>query len=268
MMLFLLACSAEPEVPVPQEAALGVTEDLPAPPAPPEFNYRGVDVPLVPDLSDFHDTMHQHGLGPSAARHAAEVEYKPDVMVAKIAAARTGAELGALFVEARDQDLPILVARGERIRAGLASINDQGPALQKTDELLTLLKSDPPRTELLEQLDEKAPVAIDVLAEHVGEEHVPLVLAGAWLQAYDLVALAMEETGQRDAGPLLLRQPEVGAWFTSYTDTVGGDFIPSGMLGPLKNSLQRLESATDHTPMTELDVSEIRDATESLLGMM
>lgn len=267
-MLLLLACSAEPELPPPDDETTGALGVQPAQEQAPDFNYRGADVPLVPDLSDFHDTMHQHGLGPSAAKHAAEVQYKPDVMVAKIAAARTGAELGALFVEARDQDLSILVARSERIRAGLESINDEGPALEKADELLTLLKSDPPRDQLLDQLDEKTPVAIDVLAEHVGEEHVPLILAGAWLQAYDLVALAMEDTGARDAGPLLLRQPLVGDWFTSYTETVGEDFIPSGMLTPLKDSLKKLEAATDHTPMTEQDVSEIRDATESLLGMM
>lgn len=268
MTAFLLwfACSGEPSTPLPE--ATDVEAVVAEEPAPPSFNYRGEDVPLVPNMAQFHATLKEHKLSAAAARHAKEQEYKPDVMVAKIAAARTGAELGALFVEAGDGELPVMVARAERIRAGLESINDDGPALVKADALLELLRSDPPRDELLAAMDDRMGAALDELGEHAGDELIPLVMAGAWLQAYDLVALAMEETGEMAAGPTLLRQPLVGAWFTSYTGTVGQDFIPGGMLGPLTDSLKKLETATDHQPMTLQDAADIRDATESLLGMM
>lgn len=264
-LILLLACSGEP---APAEVVVEASPELPAEPPEPAFDYRGTGIPLVPDMTDFHAVLRDQKVSAAAARHAAEVEYKPDVMVEKIAATRTGAELGALFVEAGSGELPVMLARAQRIRAGLEAINDEGPALQDADSLIAWLKTDPPREELLAGMDTRTAVAIETLAEHAGDELVPLVLAGAWLQAYDLLALAMEETGNRAIGPQLLAQPAVGLYFKSYTASVGQDFIPSGMLGPMTHSLDRLEQATNHDPMSPEDVAAVRDATESLLGMM
>ncbi len=262
-LALLLACFAEPE-----EQGVDAELAIAQPAPPPDFDYRGDGVPLVPDFTDFHAQLAAKGLADPAARHAAEVQYKPDVMVAKIAATRTGAELGALFVEAGAGELPVMVARAQRIRDGLNAINEGGPAVQGADELIAWLLTDPPREQMLRELDERSDVAIDQLGEHAGDEFVPLVMAGAWLQAYDLVALAMEETANPSAGELLLAQPMVGAYFRSYTTSVGKDFLPVGMNGPLMDSLDKLERATDHQPMTPEDVASIREATESLLGMM
>jgi len=262
-LALLLACSSEPEE-LGAQAELTIDQSVPVA----SFDYRGEGVPLVPDFTEFHAQLAAKGLSGPAARHAAEVEYKPDVMVPKIAATRTGAELGALFVEAGAGELPVMAARAQRIRDGLNAINEGGPAVQGADELLAWLLTDPPRELMLRELDDRSDAAIDHLGEHAGDEFVPLVMAGAWLQAYDLIALAMEETDDWSAGSALLTQPMVGEYFRSYTATVGKDFLPAGMTGPLTDSLDMLERATDHEPMTPEDVASIRQATESLLGML
>ena len=86
MIFLLLACSVEepePPEPAPVEGS--------APGREMAFEYRPEGVELVPSLVELHAAMTAAGLQEAAVVRARAVEHKPDVVVANIAAARTGA---------------------------------------------------------------------------------------------------------------------------------------------------------------------------------
>lgn len=265
MILIWLACSGEPEAPV-HHAEDPVPE--PAPARTQAFEYQPVGVELVPSLVELHATLAEHGLERAAAEKAAQVSYKPDVVVTNIAAARTGAELGALAIEAGVTDPAIVAERVARIRAGLDSIHPEGPASLVVIGIEEELLANPDPATLLASLDARRGTAVDTLVDHGGQEIVPLVAAGAWLQAYALIAAAMQETGVTAPAHALFHRPAIGEYFAAYTATVGAEVIPSGLLGPLEVNLQTMKVLTESDPMTAEQVRKLEEACDELLGML
>ena len=265
MIWLWLACSGEPEAPV-HHAQDPVPE--PAPARTQAFEYRPEGVELVPSLVELHATLAEHGLEKAAANKAAQVRYKPDVVVTNIAAARTGAELGALAIEAGVADPAIVAERVARIRAGLDSIHPEGPASVAVMGIEEELLANPDGPTLLASLDARRATAADVLVDHGGEEVLPLVAAGAWLQAYALVAAAMQETGHTAPAHALFHRPDIGEYFATYTATVGAEVIPSGLLGPLEVNLQTMKVLTEADPMSTEDITKLQEACDELLGML
>ena len=270
MIFTLLACtgSSTPE-PTQLPAPTQLPEHAPAPMPEAAFEYRPLGVPLVPSARELHDMLaEQPGLAEAVAARATEAVYKPDVVVVKIAATRTGAELGAFFVEAGVADPKDLALRLTRITSGFEAIATEGPAVQASQDLGAFLLTDPDRDTLLAELDRYRPLALDLLADQGGEEIIPLVMAGAWLQAYALIAGGLLDVDAPERGHHLFYQPAVGSYFTTYTATVGGEVVPSGVLDPLDQALAELELRTQRDPMTTEDVAEVLRASESLLGML
>ncbi|MCP4917230.1 MAG: hypothetical protein GY913_09925 [Proteobacteria bacterium] len=265
MILALLACSGEPEpsvVPADQPIA------EPAPARTQAFDYQPEGVELVPSLVELHAALAERGLQDAAARRAATIKYKPDVVVANIAAARTGAELGAFAVEASVADPAIVAERVARIRAGLDSIAPEGPASLVVMEIEEELAANPDPATLLASLDARRPTATDTLVAHGGQEILPLVAAGAWLQAYALLAGAMLDAGTFEGAHSLFYRPQIGEYFAEYTATVGAEVIPGGLLGPLEVNLQTMKALTHSDPMSEDEVRKLEEACSELLGML
>jgi hypothetical protein len=265
VILTLLACTGSQPEPAPTQ----LPPEAPAPALEAAFEYRPPGVPLVPSARELHEMLaEQPGLSEAVAARAAEAVYKPDVVVVKIAATRTGAELGALFCEAGVADPKDLALRMTRITSGFEAIATAGPAVQASQDFSAFLLTDPDRDSLLAEMDRYRPLALDLLADHGGEEIIPLVLAGAWLQAYTLTAGGLLDVEAPERGHHLFYQPAVGAYFTTYTATVGGEVVPSGVLEPLDLALAELELRTQNDPMSTEDVAEVLRASESLLGML
>lgn len=262
--LALLACSTEPE-PTPP---VGAPVAEPAPARAQAFDYQPDGLQLVPSLVELHEVLAEHGLEEAAARKAAEVEYKSDVVVTNIAAARLGAQLGALAVEAGVTDPALVAERVRRIRAGLDSIAPEGDASRVILAIEEELAANPDRATLLASLDARRPTAVGTLTAHGGEEILPLVAAGAWLQGYSLIAAAMVETEQVGPAHQLFYRPAVGDYFVEYTATVGAEVIPGGLLGPLEVNLQTMKALTASDPMSLDDVSKLQQACDELLGML
>ncbi len=247
----------------------------PEPPA--SAGLPGADVPFDPlpdnvelilEPARFQAVIAPYGLGPSLAKHAAEVEYNTAVVVDPLAAVRTGAELGALMVEAQDQDREIVLARLQRIREGLETIRGDGPGLVPLVKLSAVVESGvsgPAWVQVLQA--HHAPIQKD-LTLHVGEEMVPVLLAGAWMQGALLSVQALRERGAYEAAPLLLRRPEVGTYFEAWVEHVGNDLFPPSALTGVKESMATLRRLTDQDTISPAQAATIQDTLEGLLGMI
>ena len=266
MILLLLACSGGPEAP-PEASPTGPIPD-PAPAREMAFEYRPEGVELVPSLVELHAAMKAAGLEEAAAARAAQVQLKPDVVVTNIAAARTGAEIGAFAVEVGTADPDLVAERLDRIQAGLDAIKVDGPASAAAQDMSAFLRTGPGAEDALARVDAGRPHALDLATDHGGEEIIPLLAAGAWLQAYALLAGAMEDTQRYEAAHALFHQPPVGEYFATYAATVGSEVIPGGVLEPLEINLQKMKELTTSDPMSAEEVRALREACEDLLGML
>ncbi len=263
MIFLLLACSVEepePPEPAPVEGS--------APGREMAFEYRPEGVELVPSLVELHAAMTAAGLQEAAVVRARAVEHKPDVVVANIAAVRTGAEIGAFAIEVGVADPDLVAERMARIQTGLDAIKVDGPASAAAQDMEAFLRTGPLPEEVLARLDNGRMHALDLVEDHGGEEIIPLMAAGAWLQAYALLAGAMEDTERYEAGHALFHKPPIGDYFATYAATVGGDVIPSGVLEPLEMNLQLMKTYTASDPMSPEQVRAMREACEGLLGML
>ena len=237
-------------------------------PAPPSFDAWPENPELLPSPSMVAMSLQAYGIQQSSAEFAAQVSFKTDVSVSTVAAARTGAEIGALVVEAPVTDPAKLAERVQRIQAGLASMNDESLALQETTSLLVFLSQDPEPAQVTVQLDQLHAKLMMNLEQQSDNEQLPVLLAGAWMQAYLLMAQGLEATNNPGPGHALFYRPPVGEYFSGYVSSVGQSAIPSGMLEPLEQTLGHLRVVTQKDPMSAEDLATVRQGLEDILGML
>lgn len=269
MFLLFLACTAAPEPP---------PVELAAPPPEPPTLFEEPELPsfdawpgnpeLLPAPSTVSASLAAHDLQTVCATYAAEISYKTDVSVSTIAAARTGAEIGALLVEAPVTPPAKLAERVLRIQAGLASLNEDSMALQETAALLVFLTQDPAPEQVAAQLDQLHAKLMMQIEEQSDNELLPVLLAGAWMQTYLLMAKGLEATENPGPGHALFYRPHVGEYFSSYVASAGQSSIPSGMLEPLQQTLGHLREVTKKDPMSAEDLATVRQGLDDILGML
>ncbi len=266
MLLLLLACTAAPE-PASDAVEPPAVEASPEPELP-TFDAWPGNPDLLPAPSLVALSLQAHGVQAACAEYAAQVSYKTDVSVSTIAAARTGAEIGALLVEAPVTDSAKLAERVQRIQAGLASLNDEGLGLQETSKLLVLLSQDPAPAQVTIQLDQLHAELLMNMEAQSDNELLPVLLAGAWMQAYLLIAQGLQAMNNPGPGHALFHHPHVGEYFSGYVASTGQDTIPSGMLAPLEQTLLNLRMVTQKDPMSAKDLATVRQGLDDILGML
>ena len=173
----------------------------------PTFDAWPEDPELMPAPSLVALSLQTHGVQAACAEYAAQVSYKTDVSVSTIAAARTGAEIGALLVEAPVTESAKLAERVQRIQAGLASLNDEGLGLQETSKLLVFLSQDPAPAQVSIQLDQLHAGLLMNMESQSNNELLPVLLAGAWMQAYLLIAQGLQAIDNPGPGHALFHHP-------------------------------------------------------------
>lgn len=268
MLLLLWGCGfglGEEAAPVAEPAA---TATAAAQPAPPAFDVLPLGVELILEPQRFQAMVAPYKLGPVLARRAVGVTYNTDVMVDQIAAVRTGAELGALMVEAGHQEISVVQARLARIHAGLDAIQPGGPVLEQVARLSAAVDAGITGDAWVQVLQAHHAPIQDNVAAHLGDDMVPLLLAGAWMQGALLAVQGIQETGQLEAGPLLLNRPLVGGYFDAWVAQAGTDIFPAAAFSGIQESLGTLRTLTTRDPMTPADAAAIQDTLEGLLGMI
>lgn len=208
------------------------------------------------------------GLGEAAAAAAADVQYKTTVAVERIAAPRIGAEIGALYIEAGVVEPAVLSVRMQRIHDGFETLDPESEATKRSAQMLAFLGHEPPATKVVSHLDELHAVALVELESHSESETLPLLFAGAWMQAYQLICVAMEDTGNVAHAHTLIYQPQVGAYFLGWIDTMGSSALGEATSAPVHEILTDLRELAMKDPMTVDDVRSTREGLEDILGMM
>jgi hypothetical protein len=266
VLLLLLACTGAPQ-------SSNDLVEQPVVEASPEQEVRTFDAwpgnpELLPAPSLVAVSLQTHGIQAACAEYASQVSYKTDVSVSTIAAARTGAEIGALIVEAPVTDPAKLAERVQRIQAGLASMNEESLALQETSNLLVFLSHEPEPSQITAHLDLLHAKLLVSMEAQSDNELLPVLFAGAWMQAYLLMAQGLEATNNPGPGHALFNRPHVGEYFSGYVASTGQTTIPSGMLAPLEETLLNLRMVTQKDPMSAKDLATVRQGLDDILGML
>ncbi|GEM_PF-3371548 len=232
------------------------------------FDPLPADVELILEPAGFQALVAPYDLGPSLAGHAQRVSYNTAVAVPQMAAVRTGAELGALMVEASHQSPAVVTARLARIHDGLVAIKGDGPVLDPVTKLSAAVDAGLHGEAWVQVLQAHHALIQDSLVGHVGSDTVPLLLAGAWMQGALLSIQAIRERGEYGAAPVLLRRPEIGRYFEAWVDHVGNDLFPEAALTGVKGSMADLRRLTDQDHISPQDAAAIQETLEGLLGMI
>ncbi len=261
-LLLLLACAAGPA----DEAGTAPVPAGAPPEEPAEADFEALPDPelLLPAPAALRELLDRRGLGPAVAELAAGSRYKTGVIVKNLSAARTGAELGSLLLEAGYASPDVARARLDRIREGLEVF--AGPAL--AEQLVGGLAEGAGGAAWVEALQGQRAEVIALVRAESDHPQLPLVLAGAWLQASWLTASALERTGGTEGARELLYRPEISAYFQSYVAIRGPEDFPESVLRALKQTLDIMDERTAHDPMSTEDIAAVRGAVEGLLRSM
>ena len=224
-------------------------------------------MPLLPEPITIRALLDEKGLTGHVVALSAKNKYKTSVIVKNLCAARTGAELTNLMMEAGHADPAITRDRVNRISDGLEVF--LGPAM--TDKMLSGLAETAMTTTgvpWLEELQVRHGVITEEISGMKNHPQLPLVLAGVWLQASWLTASALEESGNVEDAHALLYRPEIGTYFRSYVHTRGKEDFPQSVLNSLEKTLDVMDTRTAKDPMTTADITIVRKSVQGLLHSM
>ena len=108
-------------------------------------------------------------------------------------AVRTGVVLADLVLTVKDATTPQIVAQLGRVKQGLQALGGSADLAATIDDLSNRLTNDAiSRDDLVKELDELRGVMVPAGSYEVGDNAVPLILAGSWVEGSHLVAAAMK----------------------------------------------------------------------------
>ncbi len=257
MLAFLLACSL---ISGDEEAGAPVVE---APPTAADWNAWPHDNDLVPTAGELATTLGEAGLHARVAELASRISHDTDIVLSSLAAMRTGAEIGALLLEAGTAPPEVRSARLGRIAEGFEVMELDTTGVSALRTASKELEGEG----WLTRLDDERSSLVGLTGQR-GDGELPLALAGGWLQALWLVARAAEIEGRPEAAHSLLYQPEVDAYFMAYLGQCASERFPDGTITALDEGMTTIRERAANDPMSADDVRVVRETAEGLLGMM
>lgn len=274
LALILAGCSGEPAsdqgAAAPQAQGADTTPVVPPPAiAVAELQAQAENIALVPSPAEMQKALEKAGVAGGLSALVKERNFKMDVANKDVVAVRTGVLLADALLTVKDAPKEQLVARLEKVKAGMTALG-AGPDIAATiDELNNKIQNDvASRDELLKELDELHGAIIPELEFEAGERVVPLIQAGSWLEGSNLVAEAILSKDRIEAGNSLLRQPQVAAYFLKYVQVQGADKAPAEVLGQLESTLKKLQEIAAKPALTKDDVTEIQTQTAAVLALL
>ncbi len=219
--------------------------------------------------------MEQNALGAAAQRSLVGVSYKTHVSIARIGAPRTGAEIGALIVEAGWAKPAAIEARLERIRAGMEALASDQPAVATEAAAIHALWIDlQQRTpgeagiawvEALEGQRVLISIEMDQTAD---AKLAPLVLAGCWLQIADAMTSALIETDHPELASVVFTRPDLSLYFQGYLDSEGAELFPESVVVAMREALSLNERFHGRSDLTLQELEYAHALNQNILGML
>ena len=262
-VLSLCACSSEPEAPPPVEAPL-VTPDE-APPVTAE----DAEQALVPSPMETQRALEAAGIEVALASLIDHPSLSMSSDSEDQLAVGVGVVVADLILTARTSDKEHLIEQLETIATGMKQLDGGEDIDRVLSELMERVKADSiTRDELVSELEMLSSAVIPELEFNGRARIVPLIQAGSWLEASNLLARALQQAGQLGAADALLKQPEVVAYFQRYAADNSID-TPAPINATLVTSLATLnELSNKQGSLTMDDMAAVEAATRAVLALL
>jgi hypothetical protein len=230
---------------------------------------EAIQVALVPSPAEMQRALGNAGL----TTKLSELISARDVLMTSDhkdqIAVRTGVVMADLVLSVQTAEPAAQVTRLSRMKQGFVAMGAEASVVQTIDELSARIASGSgSRDDLVKEFDELSGVMIPKLKFSAGEDMVPLIQAGAWLEGAHLVSGAILAEGKHEEASRLLRQPAVVSYFLGYVRSDGKTRAPDVVVTQLESTLVTLMEIAIKDDLTEADVKTIHSATGAVLNLL
>ena len=248
--------------------AVPVVEPTPVPEVTPAGN-DAAPAALVPSPSETQKALQAAGIDVALASlitHPA-LNMTPDSE--DQAAVTTGVIVADLILTATTSTTEQLVSQLETIQLGMKHLDGGSDIDSVLEDLKTRVKEEAiTREEVVSELELLSSVVIPELEFNGRGRIVPLIQAGSWLEASNLLSRALIDADQPADADAMIKQPEVVEYFLKYVSDNGVD-TPAAITGTLAASLEVLNGVSNkEESLTRTDLESVRDATQAVLSAL
>ncbi len=264
--LLMLACSDEPAV----TPAPGVDPTAaPPPPASIPLDSQAKARVLAPSPREMEAAVRKAGIADALGPLIPERAYKMDSAAASIIAVRTGVVLADAILTPATAPKEQFVARLELLNSGMKSVGMGAGLVATMQDMLTRVKNDAAsRDDFVAEVDAVASQMVPDEGWGPTDRSGPLVQAGAWLEAANLVSTAIIAANKPEAASSLLQQKDVPEYFLKYIETDAPAEADRAVLVQLKLTLTDLRDLSNKPVLTMDDVQKIKNNCDLLLTLL
>lgn len=268
ILAVLLACdtstSVQPDVLVPPPPTA-----VQPPPADKPLSQEQVERVLTPSPLALEAEVRAAGVADSLGAGVPAERFSRPTTDEDVIAMRTGVAIADAILAGRTDSKEVFLARLQSIRDGMETVGLGKGRLSELDDFITMVKEDQAsREDFVAQLDKVTSEA--VLSESWGpDDHSgPLVQAGAWLGATQLVARALVAKGDDAAADTLLRRPTVTRYFLDYAKGEGAKKASAPAMEAFTKTLTELDAIARKDKITVQDAAAADKATTYLMDWL
>ncbi len=268
-LITLVACSGSPE-PAPAEPPAPVAAETPelGDQDPAQLAAQADrKYALVPSPVETEAALAKAGIDGKLGGLITARAWKLDEKDTERVAVRTGVILADTLLTLKTAKDEEVIAHLEELRQGMATLKG-GEDVDKTlVDIITRVKAGAvTREELLKEFDQLAGAVIPELEFNGVSRVVPLVQAGSWLEAANLVAKAAK--GNAASVSDILKQPDVVSYFAEFSKQRDPS-TPAPVGAVLDTTLASLTAISTKTePLTDADLDAITQAAEAVLVLL
>ena len=247
-----------------------------APPAPAakidlsELKKQAEQVTLVPAPKEMQKALDKANIKEALESLVQERKIAFDAKDADVAAVKTGLVLADTLLTVRTAPPEKLAERMKAVKAGMKAVK-AGDDIDKTiDSLIGDIQNlgGGARDNLEQELEQMHAAVIPEIEYEAGDQIVPLIQAGAWLEGSNLLAAAIIKANRPEVANDLLRQPAVCDYFLKYVDMAGKTKANEEVVGQLRTTLEKLKEISQKPSLSLEDVQEVKKQTDTVLGML
>lgn len=264
LALTLAACATEPTV-EPASAPVVVAPDIDA-----QMEHTTqTQKALVPSPSETQKALEAAGIDVTLA---SLIEH-PTLSMASDSedqlAVSAGVVVADLILTAKTSTIEQLTSQLDTIQLAMKQL-EGGSDIDRmlTDLRARVATESITRDELVSELEMLSSAVIPELEFNGRARIVPLIQAGSWLEASNLLARALKDADRPAVGDGLIKQPEVVAYFQRYAMDHGMD-SPAPMIETLIRALDSLAAvANKDGPLTDADLETVAQSTQAVLALL
>ncbi len=226
------------------------------------------NIALTPSPAEMQKALANAGIAAALSDLVQKRKVNMDTPNLDRAAVRTGVLVADVVLTVKVAPKEDLVGRLKGIKKGMTQLGAGSDISATLDDLVNRIQNDAVSREVLvRDMDELSGVIIPEIKYEAGDQSVPLIQAGSWLEGANLVSTAIINAGKYEAANRLLRQPEVVDYFLGYVKSEDAK-APDEVIAKLEDTLTKLKEITSKEALTEEDVKNIHSQTDAVLALL